>query len=246
MNVYVRELVSALAQAGVDCTTYTRASRQACPKSSRSSRATAWCTSPPAPSTCARRICRASSTTFADGVVDHLDERSPADVLHANYWLSGLVGHRLKHELDRAARQHLPHPRQGEGRGWRLRAAAGANGPRPRSSAAPMRSASAAPRRSASSAACTATRRDASRSSRPASSTPSSPPATGAVHARALGLPADVPVLLFVGRIQPLKGPDVAVRGARRSCSRPDALLLVVGGASGLEGGERGRPAARA
>src|SRR3954454_13303696 len=27
MNVYVRELVSALAQAGVDCTTYTRATR---------------------------------------------------------------------------------------------------------------------------------------------------------------------------------------------------------------------------
>jgi D-inositol-3-phosphate glycosyltransferase len=43
------------------------------------------------------------------------------------------------------------------------------------------------------------------------------------------------PVLLFVGRIQPLKGPDVAVR-ALAALNRPDALLLIVGGASGLEG----------
>src|SRR4029077_19571230 len=43
------------------------------------------------------------------------------------------------------------------------------------------------------------------------------------------------PVLLFVGRIQPLKGPDVAVR-ALAALNRPDALLLIVGGASGIDG----------
>ena len=43
--------------------------------------------------------------------------------------------------------------------------------------------------------------------------------------------------MLFVGRIQPLKGPDVAVR-ALAALNRPDAVLLIVGGASGLEGGE--------
>ena len=32
MNVYVRELVSALAQAGVDCTTFTRADRPGLPR----------------------------------------------------------------------------------------------------------------------------------------------------------------------------------------------------------------------
>ena len=53
----------------------------------------------------------------------------------------------------------------------------------------------------------------------------------------ALDLPADAPVLLFVGRIQPLKGPDVAVR-ALAELRRPDALLLLVGGASGAEGDE--------
>jgi D-inositol-3-phosphate glycosyltransferase len=42
-------------------------------------------------------------------------------------------------------------------------------------------------------------------------------------------------VLLFVGRIQPLKGLDVAVR-ALASLGRPDATLVVVGGASGAQG----------
>jgi D-inositol-3-phosphate glycosyltransferase len=52
---------------------------------------------------------------------------------------------------------------------------------------------------------------------------------------RALELPDHVPVLLFVGRIQPLKGPDVAVR-ALAQVRRTDALLVIVGGASGHEG----------
>jgi D-inositol-3-phosphate glycosyltransferase len=45
----------------------------------------------------------------------------------------------------------------------------------------------------------------------------------------------DGPVLLFVGRIQPLKGVDVAVR-ALAALGRTDACLYVVGGASGAEG----------
>ena len=36
---------------------------------------------------------------FADGVAADLAERSE-DVLHANYWLSAVAAHRLKHELD--------------------------------------------------------------------------------------------------------------------------------------------------
>jgi D-inositol-3-phosphate glycosyltransferase len=51
----------------------------------------------------------------------------------------------------------------------------------------------------------------------------------------ALGLPTDLPVILFVGRIQPLKGPDVAIR-ALHELARPEAHLLIVGGASGADG----------
>jgi D-inositol-3-phosphate glycosyltransferase len=53
---------------------------------------------------------------------------------------------------------------------------------------------------------------------------------------RALGLPADVPILLFVGRIQPLKGADVAVRTLAALRGYPDAHLVVVGGPSGPRG----------
>jgi D-inositol-3-phosphate glycosyltransferase len=54
----------------------------------------------------------------------------------------------------------------------------------------------------------------------------------------ALGLPTDAVVLAFIGRIQPLKGPDVLLRAAAEMVSRDPALraklrVLVVGGPSG-------------
>ncbi|NDF69050.1 MAG: glycosyltransferase, partial [Actinobacteria bacterium] len=55
---------------------------------------------------------------------------------------------------------------------------------------------------------------------------------SGARSALSLG---SQPVLLFVGRIQPLKGLDVAVE-TLAALGRSDATLLVVGGASGTEG----------
>jgi len=53
-----------------------------------------------------------------------------------------------------------------------------------------------------------------------------------------LGLPADAAVLLFVGRIQPLKAPDVLLRAvARLLAARPELaerlVVAVVGGLSG-------------
>jgi D-inositol-3-phosphate glycosyltransferase len=68
---------------------------------------------------------------------------------------------------------------------------------------------------------------------------------------RRLGLPADAVVLVFAGRIQPLKGPDVALRAAAallRSCpSLSDRLVVaIVGGPSGSEVGAPGRLSALA
>src|SRR5579859_6638226 len=68
-----------------------------------------------------------------------------------------------------------------------------------------------------------------------------------AAAARArLGLPADAVVLMFAGRIQPLKGPDVVLHAAAdllRACpGLADRLLVVfVGGPSGSEVGAPGR-----
>jgi D-inositol-3-phosphate glycosyltransferase len=71
--------------------------------------------------------------------------------------------------------------------------------------------------------------------------------ASGSAAARArLGLPADAVVLVFAGRIQPLKGPDVVLRAAaellRSSPALADRLVVVfVGGPSGSEVGAPGR-----
>jgi D-inositol-3-phosphate glycosyltransferase len=49
-----------------------------------------------------------------------------------------------------------------------------------------------------------------------------------------LGLKADVPVLLFVGRIQPLKAPDVLLRAAALLRDElPDLQVVVLGAPSG-------------
>lgn len=64
----------------------------------------------------------------------------------------------------------------------------------------------------------------------------------GPVGPRPPALPGrDGPLLLFVGRLQPLKGPDVAVRTLAAVRERvPGTRLAVVGGASGVGDGRSG------
>ena len=74
---------------------------------------------------------------------------------------------------------------------------------------------------------------------------PGSVAAVSAARAR-LGLPLDAVVLLFAGRIQPLKGPDVVLHATaellRSSPALADRLVVVfVGGPSGSEVGAPGR-----
>ena len=100
MNVYVRELVSALAQAGVDCTTYTRATRPGLPEVVQVEPGHRVVHVSAGPYDLAKEQLPSVLAEFGDAVVDHIKNDFPADVLHANYWLSGLVAHRIKHELD--------------------------------------------------------------------------------------------------------------------------------------------------
>jgi D-inositol-3-phosphate glycosyltransferase len=63
-------------------------------------------------------------------------------------------------------------------------------------------------------------------------------PGERAAARRALGIPAGARLMLFVGRIQPLKAPDVLIRAAaeilrRRPQWRDDLIVGVLGGASG-------------
>ena len=234
MNVYVRELVSALAQAGVDCTTYTRATRPDLPEVVQVEPGHRVVHVPAGPYNLAKEQLPSVLADFGDAVVDHLKNDFPADVLHANYWLSGLVAHQIKHELDLpfVSTFHTLAKVKAEGGDlepeWRERAEA--------------EIISCA---DAICVSCTEEERQFLRLyGEPAGKIEIVAP--GVEHAffapgdragarSAVGLPIGRPVLLFVGRIQPLKGPDVAVR-ALAALNRPDALLLIVGGASGSEG----------
>ena len=100
MNVYVREMVSSLSQAGLECTTYTRADRDGLPSE-------VWVEPnhrvvyvEAGPHHLPKEALPEIVDEFTERVLDDLAEHGGADVVHANYWLSGLVAHRIKHELD--------------------------------------------------------------------------------------------------------------------------------------------------
>ena len=235
MNVYVRELVSALAQAGVDCTTYTRASRPGLAEVVQVEPGHRVVHLPAGPFDLSKEDLPHVVDEFGDAVIDHLKNGPGADVVHANYWLSGLVAHRVKHELDLpfVSTFHTLARVKAEGGDpepiWRERAEADII--------------------NCADAICVSCTEEESQFRRlygnPRGRIEIVAP--GVEHAffapgdkrgarNALSLPAG-PLLLFVGRIQPLKGVDVAVR-ALAELNRPDALLLVVGGASGLAGSD--------
>jgi D-inositol-3-phosphate glycosyltransferase len=234
MNVYVRELVSALAQAGVYCTVYVRTWRDGLPEEVAVEPGFRVRHIDAGPPSLPKEALPETIDAFADGVRDDLAYGDGADVIHANYWLSGLAGHRLKHELG------LPlvstfHTLA------RVKAESGDAEPerRVRSEVEIIQCSDAIL------ASCT---EEAAQFERLYGATPGRveivPP--GVDHAffspgdrrgarTALGL-GDHPVLLFVGRIQALKGLDVAVR-ALAALDDPEAVLVVVGGPSGKDGG---------
>ena len=235
MNVYVRELVAALAHGGTDTTVYVRRWRDDLPKRMTVEPGFEVVHIDAGPLGLAKEELPEIVDAFADGVRDHL-EIQPADVLHANYWLSGVAGHRLKHELD------LPlvstfHTLA------RVNAETGDAEPQNRIDAE-----SDVIKCSDIITANSVVEMDELVTHYGAESSRIEVVPPGVDHAffsagsrrgarQALGL-GEEPVLLFVGRIQPLKGADVAVETLARLQPRGGRLprLLIVGGSSGLEG----------
>jgi len=235
MNVYVRELVASLAQAGVQSTVYVRRWRDDLPSVVTVEPGFRVVHVPAGPSSLAKEQLLSTVDEFTDFVIDDLRSEGEVDALHANYWLSGIAGHRIKHTLD------LPlvsvfHTLA------RVKADTGDAEPQRRIDA------------EVEVIRCSDTiiansRAEADQLEHYYHAEPSRvevvPP--GVDHAffspgnkagarTALGLGTE-PVLLFVGRIQPLKGAAVAVEAMARSHHR-DAKLLIVGGASGAEGND--------
>jgi D-inositol-3-phosphate glycosyltransferase len=239
MNVYVRELVAALAHRDVDCSVYVRRWHRDLPAEVQVEPGVRVVHVDAGDPELSKELLPGVVDPFREGVLDDIERTGGTDIIHANYWLSGVAGHQIKHELD------LPlvstfHTLA------RVKAETGDDEPQRRIDA------------EADVIACSdvITANSLAEGQQlqrfygaPADRIEEVPP--GVEHAlfspgnqagarRALGV-GDGPVLMFVGRIQPLKGVALAVK-AFAGLHRPDATLLIVGGASGVSGdGEVGR-----
>lgn len=234
MNVYVRELVSSLAQAGVNCSVYTRRWAEGLPAEVAVEPGFRVVHVPAGPISLAKEHLPEIVEEFTAGVARDISRLGDVDAIHANYWLSGLAGHDLKHRLGvpLVSTFHTL---------ARVKAETGDPEPDRRVQA----EAEVIACSDVITASCPAEAEQLVRLYG-ADAERIELVAPGVIHAffspgdkrgarRAIGLAAGGPVLLFVGRIQPLKGLDVAVR-ALAELHRDDAVLVVVGGASGPEG----------
>ncbi len=215
MNVYVHSLSSALARAGIDCDVYTRAWRPglapvvAVEPGFRVHHVSA---GPLA------RIPKESMPdlvpAFTASVLAAMRARGEPDLIHANYWLSGVAGHDIKHELGLplVSTFHTLARVKGE-------VTAEAYEIRGRAEAEVV---------GCSDAILASCDDEQSQLERLYDASPSRvevvppgvdhelfAPGDRAQARAALGL-GDGPLLLFVGRIQPLKGVDVAIEAAAR------------------------------
>lgn len=236
MNVYVRQLATSLAHRGDECRIFVRRDRPGLPAVIEVEPGVTVENLAAGPVDLPKEQLPAVIEPWADAVAASIEAWGGADVLHSNYWLSGAAGHRLKHALD------LPlvstfHTLA------RVKAAAGDDEPEARAEAE-------AAVMACSDAVLASCRAEADQlmtlygvpRSRISLVPPgveralfSPGPRAGARAAVApLGL-GEAPVVLFVGRIQELKGLELAVEALAR-VRRRDAVLVVVGGPSGADG----------
>jgi D-inositol-3-phosphate glycosyltransferase len=105
MNVYVKELSSSLARAGVSCDVYTRAYSATLPPTIEVEPGFRVHNIVAGPvSAVPKRQLHGLVEEFTEGVAARMELlaelEGPVDAIHANYWLSGVAGHTLKHRLD--------------------------------------------------------------------------------------------------------------------------------------------------
>jgi D-inositol-3-phosphate glycosyltransferase len=233
MNVYIRELVGHLAHTGAMCHVYVRAWHPDLPAEVDLEPGVRVIHIPAGPYNLAKEELYDIVDEFADKVEADIMAQGGVDVLHANYWLSGVAGHRIKHRLD------IPlvttfHTLA------RVKAETGDHEPERRAQAEAQVIACS----DAVTASCVAEANWLKR----LYGTPAeriSYVVPGVEHAifspgmqsaarEAVGLD-DKPTVLFVGRIQPLKGVSVAAEALGRMKNK-EARLVIVGGPSGREG----------
>ena len=233
MNVYIREVASALAHRGSTCTVYVRKWDPELVDEVELESGVHIVHIEAGEYELEKEDLYDIVDDFTDIVIKDLKNRKPVDIIHANYWLSGAVGHKLKHELniplvttfhtlgETKKKSGFPEPNErlrvemeivgcsdvvvanSENEQEQLHHLYGANVDRVE--IVPL-------------------------GVEQALFSPGNPNAAK----DALGLPTG-PILLFIGRLQSLKGVDVAI-STLRAMDHENATLVIVGGASGQEG----------
>jgi D-inositol-3-phosphate glycosyltransferase len=253
MNVYVRELTAALARSGAVCDVFTRAWSADLPPVVEVEPGLRVHHVPAGPlATLPKEALPAVVDEFTAGVLARMttpggfslddDEDGPFTSVHANYWLSGLSGHVIKHELnlplvctfhtlDRVKAESMPEEVEADMPHRRAEAEASIID----CSDAVLASCSVEAEQIASLYGADPDRiRIVPLGVDHAFFGPGHRPQAR----RALGLPMQGRLLLFVGRIQPLKCADAAVEtlaALERSGGEP-YHLVIVGGPSGPHG----------
>ena len=234
MNVYVRELSAALARSGVGCDVFTRSSSPGQPPTVRVEPGFRVHHIPAGPvGPVAKELLPNLIGEFTEGVGRRLRSLAAdgvdADALHAHYWLSGVAGHTLKHELDIPLISTF-HTLD------RVKAEAS---PEELDAAEPARRAQAEAEiigcSDAVLASCTVEAdqlaelygadRDRIEIVPPGVDHAFFAPGDYRQARRALGFAVDAPLILFVGRIQPLKSLGVAVEALAELVHGPSAML---------------------
>ncbi len=99
MNVYVRELSASLAQAGVDVSVFVRRWSDGLPDRVHVEPGLEVVHIDAGPTDLLKEELPSHIDEFAAGVAAEI-VRGDVDVLHANYWLSAVAAHKLKHQFD--------------------------------------------------------------------------------------------------------------------------------------------------
>ena len=235
MNVYVRELSAALAHRRLSCSVYVRRYRDDLPPEIHVEPGVRVVHVPAGPVDLPKEALAGTLDAFTEGVLTDIRRTGGVDAIHAHYWLSGVAGHRIKHAIDRplvTTFHTLGRVKEGLGE-----------------AESPDRGRAEEEVVACSDVICAAgpAETDHLVALYGAAADRVQIVAPGVEHAlfspgdpegarAALGLGRE-PVLLFVGRVQPLKGLDLAVEtlgslGGHLGSAR----LLVVGGPSGLGG----------
>ena len=238
MNVYVRELVSSLAHVGIKCTVYTRETSSDTARVVDVEPNHRVVHIPAGSHTLSKDELIAHIDDFAEKVIEDIKANGGVDVVHANYWMSAVAGHKIKHELN------IPLVTT-----FHTLARVKAQGGDHESAHREQEEIKVIGCTDVICVSCTEEQRQfVSLYGKPSGTLEIVAPGVehafftpGSQHGarHALGLDSD-PTLLFVGRIQPLKGIEVAIRALKTlHTSNPHlskTRLMIVGGASGTEG----------